>query len=101
MILYDGAHNDLLQLDFFDANLILSISFNAKLNFQKRNLDSSDANLKSQKHKLDYFYANLNSTRRKLEFTKPQATQTKRQKSTKGIFLKISVGWGGGWGNVR
>ena len=48
MIPYDGAHNDLQQLDSIDANMILL------------------------KRKLDYFDANLNSTRRKLEFTKTQ-----------------------------
>ena len=62
---YDGAHNDLQQLDSFDANLILSKhkldSFVANLNSQKRKLHSFDANLNVQKRKLDSFDANLNS----------------------------------------
>ena len=41
---YDGAHNDLQQLDSFGANL----------NSQKRKLDSFDANLNSQKRKLKF-----------------------------------------------
>ena len=42
---YDGAHNDLQQLDSIDANLIVIT----------HKLDSFEENLNSQKRKLDSF----------------------------------------------
>ena len=63
---YDGAHNDLQQLDSFDAKLILI----------KHKLDSFDANLNSQKRKLA---SNLNSLKRKLEKCKRYFSDAKRK----------------------
>ena len=51
---YDGVHNDLQELNSFDANL----------NSQKRKPESFDANLSSLKGKLDSFDPNFNILKR-------------------------------------
>ena len=54
IIVYDGVHNDLQELNSFDANL----------NSQKRKPESFDANLSSLKSKLDSFDPNFNILKR-------------------------------------